>query len=125
MGEPLETAKKQRGRPFAKGQSGNPSGRPKKTPELVEIEQLCRELSPDAVQRLADWMRSDNARASVAACGAIMERGFGKPVQPTENKTEMTIRDAIDRPPAETREQWLARRERELATTPVAGHADD
>lgn len=42
-----------------------------------------------------------------------------------DQKTDLTIRDAIDRPPQETREQWLARRQRELATTPVAGHAAD
>ena len=85
MANSLETAKKQRGKPFKKGQSGNPNGRPKKTPELIEVENLCRDLSPSAVERLADWMKSDNARASVAAATGIIERAFGKPRQPVEH----------------------------------------
>lgn len=40
------------------------------------------------------------------------------------DQTTNIVRDAVDRPPGETREQWLERRRRELATAPVAGHAD-
>lgn len=40
------------------------------------------------------------------------------------DQTTNIVRDAVDRPPHETREQWLERRRRELATAPVAGHAD-
>jgi hypothetical protein len=83
--QPLLTAKKQRGRPFKTGQSGNPSGRPKRTPEMVEIENLCREHSPEAVERLAAWMRSDNPRAAVVAAVHILERAWGKPRQPLEH----------------------------------------
>ncbi len=81
----LRSAGKQRGRPFPKGRSGNPGGRPKKTPELVEVENLCREHSPAAVKRLAEWMASDEATASVRACQGILERAFGKPRQPLEH----------------------------------------
>ena len=38
--------------------------------------------------------------------------------------SDVVIREAVDRPPGETREQWIERRRRELATTPVMGHAD-
>lgn len=63
---------------FKKGQSGNPGGRPK---EDDEIKRLAREKGPDAIKRLAEWMASDNAKASVAASQAILDRGFGKPPQ--------------------------------------------
>lgn len=122
MSEPLEAAKKQRGRPFVKGQSGNPAGRAKKTPELREVEEMARQAAPLAVERLKHWARSNDPGASVRACTALLDRAFGRPAQPIEG--EMVITEAIDRPPEETREQWLARKKRELDTMPVQGHAD-
>lgn len=38
---------------------------------------------------------------------------------------DLTVRDAIDRPPQETREQWLRRTAGELITLPAQGNADD
>jgi hypothetical protein len=84
------------------------------TPELREVEALARKASPAAVRRLVEWMNCNNARASVAACNAILDRGFGKPTQSTEHTGAVTVHGAIDRPPQETREEWMARRSREL-----------
>lgn len=111
---------------FQKGRSGNPGGRPKKTPELKEVEELARAKGPEAIRRLAFWMKSADPKASVPACNALLNRGFGMPTQPTENETTVTITDAIDRPPQETREQWIERRNRELghALGTTAGTAD-
>ena len=53
-----DTAKKQRGRPFAPGQSGNPAGRPKGSRNKVT--QLCAELLGDEAE---DVMRSAIKRA--------------------------------------------------------------
>lgn len=39
-------------------------------------------------------------------------------------QSDVTVRDAIDRPPAETREQWIARRRQELAGAIPQGRAD-
>lgn len=76
--------------PFVKGKSGNPGGRIKKAPELREVEELAREHSPSAIKRLVDWMKSDNAKASVSACQAILDRAFGKPAQAVEHKGTVT-----------------------------------
>ncbi len=64
--------------PFQKGQSGNPGGRPK---EFNEIKDLARQHSRAAVERLVEWMASDNPKASVSAAMALLDRGYGKPVQ--------------------------------------------
>ena len=66
---------------FQKGQSGNPSGRKPDPPELREIEALARSHAPQAIERLAYWMAKDDARASVAASLAMLNRGFGTPQQ--------------------------------------------
>jgi hypothetical protein len=67
--------------PFQKGQSGNPGGRPK---ALAEVQNLARKHTKQAIKRLAYWMESDDPRASVAACQALLDRGWGKPTQATE-----------------------------------------
>ena len=67
-----------RGRPFRKGVSGNPGGRPKVVGPLRD---LARQHTLEAVGVLVDIMRhgqSDRARA--AAAEAILDRGHGRPV---------------------------------------------
>src|SRR3990167_6015681 len=71
---------------FKKGHSGNPGGRPKET---AEVRQLARAYTETAIKRLAEWMQSDNPKASVAACVAILNRGHGMPHQ----SVTTTIRD--------------------------------
>ena len=70
---------------FKKGKSGNPGGRPKKTPELIEVENLCKQHSPEAVAKLVEWMHSDNPKASTAACFGILAQAFGTPKQRVEH----------------------------------------
>src|SRR6187401_1428768 len=70
-----------KGRPFQKGVSGNPGGRPK---VLGDVQELARQKSPEAITTLANIMHDDKAppAARVAAANALLDRGYGKPTQP-------------------------------------------
>lgn len=67
------------------GQSGNPSGRPKKGPEMKHLEQLCRESADVAFEYIRGLIRDPDAAPSVrlAAARELLDRGFGKAVDRT------------------------------------------
>jgi Family of unknown function (DUF5681) len=67
---------------WAKGQSGNPTGRPK---EAHELRDLARYHGPAAIACLARIMEDNDAphASRVAAASIILDRGYGKPIQPT------------------------------------------
>lgn len=71
------------GRPFGKGQSGNPGGLPKGT---AEVKAAARALTTDAITTLATIMGNTDAPAAarVAAANSILDRGWGKPQQSVE-----------------------------------------
>lgn len=71
--------------PFEKGKSGNPGGRPK---EIHEVKELARAHTKEAIDRLVHWMRSNDAKASVSASQALLDRGYGKPAQAIEGVGE-------------------------------------
>ena len=74
---------KQRGRPFRKGQSGNPGGRPKETKAFKE---WCREIMAkegrDSLLTLAQ--AASDERVRLGAWRVIAEYAYGKPTQPVD-----------------------------------------
>ncbi len=76
------TSKKKmpRGRPFKKGQSGNPGGRPA---AIAEVRDLAREQTEKSVKALVTIRDSKKAppAARVAAANSLLDRGWGRPAQ--------------------------------------------
>lgn len=69
------------GRPFPKGQSGNPGGRPKESRDVIE---LARSHTTDAIKTLVAAMNCAPWGARIAAAIAILDRGWGRPTQAVE-----------------------------------------
>jgi hypothetical protein len=62
---------------FKPGESGNPGGRPKS-----DVVSLARQHTPEAINRLVALMRQDDdLDIALAATSAIIDRGWGRPVQ--------------------------------------------
>ena len=80
------------GRPFAKGRSGNPGGRPKVEGEIRE---LAQKHGPDALKRLVELMKSENERVAVAAAQVILDRAYGKPQQALQIDGDIGLRGSL------------------------------
>jgi hypothetical protein len=81
---------------FKPGQSGNPFGRPKAD---VAIRELARTHTQEALDVLLTILRDPKASSAsrVQACNALLDRGWGKPIQYNENNDRVTtLRDLLD-----------------------------
>jgi hypothetical protein len=78
---------------FKKGQSGNPGGRPKKTPEELDLIAACKAKTPAALAVIESIMTTgENERNRLAAAQAIIERAYGKPKEAVELDAHITGR---------------------------------
>lgn len=93
-----------RGRPFPKGQSGNPGGRPK---AIAEVRELAREHTGGAIGTLAEIMNSKKAPpgARISAAAELLNRGWGRSEQAIFTNVQ------VDQPPRFTKEQADAMRD--------------
>lgn len=68
---------------WAKGESGNPGGRPK---GMKEVQEAARKHTADAIKTLADIAKDVemSAGARVSAAEALLDRGWGKAPQTLE-----------------------------------------
>lgn len=74
-----------RGKSFESGKSGNPSGRPKRTPEEFELITACKSKAPSALNVIANIMENgESEKTRLAAAIAIIERAYGKPKQESD-----------------------------------------
>lgn len=75
-------AKTENLKPWPKGVSGNPGGRPK------GIAAKAREHTDQAMQVLVDGMADEDSRVRVAAAREVLDRGWGKPLAMTADVTK-------------------------------------
>jgi hypothetical protein len=80
------------GKPFQKGQSGNPGGRPR-IPE--DVKELARGYSVEAIETLATIMKDvgQSGSARVSAASTILDRGYGKAPQHITTERIETLSD--------------------------------
>lgn len=85
---------KPRGKPFEKGRSGNPGGRPK---VVGEIRDLARAHTVAAIQTLVEIHEDKSAppAARAHAANALLDRGWGRATQPVEHDAGPNVLDLM------------------------------
>ena len=103
------------GKPFQKGRSGNPGGRPK---VVAEVKELARAHTREAIETLVSIMSNPKAApaARVSAANALLDRGYGKPPQHITGEGGPSYVVRLPEP-CKTAEEWLASVNKPLLVT--------
>jgi hypothetical protein len=83
---------------FKPGQSGNPGGRVKKTPEEFALIEACKQRSPDALNVILEIMaHGDGDKVRLSAAQYVIDRGYGKAKQEQDVNVsgELGIRNIV------------------------------
>jgi len=70
---------------FAKGQSGNPSGKPNYKPFSDQLRLICAQEDYKRLREAAEQMLTRAAEGDLVALEFLVDRLDGKPVQATEH----------------------------------------
>lgn len=86
-------------KPFKKGESGNPNGRPKKLPELDKL--LADVLGEEkdgvsAAEVILKALRLKATKGDIRAAEVLLDRGYGKAKQIIDNNINVTKPIVID-----------------------------
>ena len=83
-------------KPFKKGQSGNPKGRPKKLPEITALLDKVLGETVGGISEAEKIMRRLIIRAKagdVRAAEVLLDRAYGKPKQSIDMKTKVAFEE--------------------------------
>jgi hypothetical protein len=78
-------------KPWKPGASGNPGGRPKMDPAIM---QTLLAGSAGAAARLVELTRSKDERVALLASQAVLDRVYGKPTQQVDKTVTTTVQSA-------------------------------
>jgi len=82
---------------YVKGSSGNPSGRPKRTPEELDLIAACKEKTPAALKVIESLMTSASSDAvKLNAAISVIERAYGKTTTVIDAKVTTVHETTID-----------------------------
>jgi hypothetical protein len=96
-------AKRGPGRPFKKGQSGNPTGLPKSDKPTVErqlvknLQAYAQQYTVEAIDNILFVMRHPKAPPAciISAASEILDRGWGKAKQAVDHTVHTTLEDLV------------------------------